>query len=140
MAIIDCKKKKFARAASFFAETLGLDDDVFVHVKVKKKMKGLFGYCEYLPEACDVLKTFLVVIEDGREEDPYEILAHEMVHVWQYARGDLVDGNAHSIWRGEPYIGIKSGSEDYYFSPWEVEAYGYSVGLMELYRRKYELH
>lgn len=136
MAIIDCKKNSFAKAASFFAEKLGIADDVFVHIKVKKKMKGMFGYCEYLPEACDFLKTFLVVIENSKYEDPYEVLAHEMVHVWQYVRGDLVDGNGHSIWKGEAYPDAKVGSEEYYFSPWELEAYGYSVGLIELYRRE----
>lgn len=134
MALIDCKKKKFANAASFFAEKLGIGDDVFVHIKVKKKLKGVFGYCEYLPEACDVLKTFLVVIEDS--DNPYEVLAHEMVHVRQYAEGHLVDGNGHAIWKGEAFGDSRISTEEYYFSPWEVEAYGLSYGLMQLFLRQ----
>lgn len=138
MAIIDCKSKKLTKAAGFFAEKLNLADDVFVHIKIKKKLKGIYGYCEYLPETSYILKTFLVVLEKGQQS--VEILAHEMVHVAQYARGDLVDGNAHSIWRGEKFEATKVGSEQYYFSPWEVEAYGLSYGLTQLYWSDHELH
>lgn len=138
MAIIDCKSKKLTKAGHFFAEKLNLADDVFVHIKIKKNLKGMYGYCEHLPEASDVLKTFLVVLEKGAGS--VEVLAHEMVHVAQYARGDLVDGNAHSIWKGEKFEASKVSSEQYYFSPWEVEAYGLSYGLTHLYWSDHELH
>lgn len=139
MAIIDCKKKKFTRAAKFYAKKLGIPDNVYIHIKVKKHIEGQFGYCEYLPEASESLKAFLIVLENGKYEDPLEILAHEMVHVSQYARGDLVDGNGFTTWKGVTHLNVEIGSEEYYFSPCEVEAYGYQVGLVELFRREREL-
>lgn len=62
-------------------------------------------------------------------------LAHEMVHVKQYATGqvrDLIRDNK-TKWEGSTYKLNENGSEDYWFSPWEVEAYGKETGLYVMF-------
>lgn len=56
--------------------------------------------------------------------DPIEkTLAHEMVHIKQYASGQLRDVDGKIYWNGK--IWRKSKFEDSYLdAPWEVEAYG----------------
>jgi hypothetical protein len=63
-------------------------------------------------------------------------LAHEMVHVKQYATGQLKDyvNNNDTLWEGKTYKGDRDGDE-YWTSPWEIEAYGREVGLYVLFKR-----
>lgn len=66
----------------------------------------------------------------------FKTLAHEMVHVKQYAKGelgkDLVVSRGglqiQSRWMGTPWK-PKSKEDGYFDSPWEIEAYGREVGL-----------
>ena len=52
-----------------------------------------------------------------------ETVAHEMVHVKQYARGELTD--THGAWKGQPV----DPETEYWDLPWEIEAHGREVGL-----------
>jgi hypothetical protein len=56
-------------------------------------------------------------------------LAHEIVHIKQMIRGELVIKSSHSKWNGKTF----PASYDYYNSPWEIEAYGREVGLTYKY-------
>ena len=50
-----------------------------------------------------------------------ETVAHEMVHVKQYAKNELREryqGGHHQMWKGRKYI-----NSDYLKQPWEKEAY-----------------
>ena len=56
-----------------------------------------------------------------------ETVAHEMVHVKQYSRGELVELKTNKTkWQGKV---VNRKSLDYYDLPWEIEAYGREVGL-----------
>jgi hypothetical protein len=64
-------------------------------------------------------------------------LGHEMVHVKQHAKNELQTGHAiaargglkiYSKWMGEVWK-AKRKEDDYFDSPWEIEAYGREVGL-----------
>ena len=57
-------------------------------------------------------------------------LAHECVHVVQYATGEMAETNAPLItkWRGKK---VDWSNIHYYDQPWEVEAYGRETGLYE---------
>jgi hypothetical protein len=56
-----------------------------------------------------------------------ETVAHEMVHVKQYSRGELTELKTNQTkWQGKV---INRKSIDYYDLPWEIEAYGREVGL-----------
>jgi len=62
------------------------------------------------------------------------IVAHEMVHVKQYARGEL--GYCHrsgmSKWQGTR---ICEDQTDYWDLPWEIEAHGREKGLVYMWAR-----
>jgi len=63
-----------------------------------------------------------------------QTLAHEMVHVKQFAAGELDDGQTR--WRGSV---IDSDSMDYYSLPWEIEAFGLEVGMFTNFAREESL-
>ena len=57
-------------------------------------------------------------------------LAHELVHVKQFLKRELVDTNGlESKWKGEAYLYI-----DYYNLPWEKEAYHLQEVLLKEYK------
>jgi len=62
-----------------------------------------------------------------------QCLAHEMVHVKQYARGELTSELLDAKWQGKVYK-ITSSFEDYLNWPWEVEAYGRDRALYLFYQ------
>lgn len=59
-----------------------------------------------------------------------QTLAHEMVHVKQFAAGELDDGQ--TKWKGDR---IDSDRMDYYSLPWEIEAFGLEVGMFTNFAR-----
>ena len=136
--MIICDNEEYKEAADFYAKKLGIPDDTIIAVGLYHDMP-VSGYCEYNQE--EVLPYFVVAIdleqEDGCDH-PLAILAHEMVHVKQYVKGELVDHGKYCSWHGNKYEEFECDSEDYYFSPWEVEAYGMQVGLYRMYCRSME--
>jgi len=65
-----------------------------------------------------------------------ETLGHEMVHVKQYALGELKDTSLESvIWLGEDY---NCNDIHYYDWPWEIEAAGRETGLYVRYMEKFD--
>jgi len=76
---------------------------------------------------------YTIEIRSGlRGEDLERTIIHELVHIWQYVRGDLVqehiDGlGPRMIWMGEDMTSV-----DYNDRPWEQEA----VDLEEQYFKK----
>ena len=80
--------------------------------------------------------------EFSHDTSPFKILAHEMVHLKQYATGELRSGVVRAIRSPRGVIKMVSGSSwygeiwepnskqhPYFDSPWEVEAFGREVGL-----------
>jgi len=61
-------------------------------------------------------------------------LAHEMVHVKQYAKGEMVDlvRSPRTKWMGEF---IDMANTDYWDLPWEIEAHGREIGLYERFKK-----
>lgn len=138
--MIICDNDTYKEAAEFYAQKLDIPDTTIIAVGVYPKME-VAGYCEYQDN--DVIPYFIVAIEDREEdsdgeEDPLSVLAHEMVHVKQYVKGELVDHGKYCSWHGKKFEEAEAGSEEYYFSPWEVEAFGMQVGLYRMYCRSVE--
>ena len=137
--MIICDNDEFKEAAEFYAAKLGIPDTTIIAVGIYPNMP-IDGYCEYHDD--DAIPYFIVGIkeeeEDSSYEDPLSILAHEMVHVKQYATGALVDHGKYCMWNGKRYEEYAANSEEYFFSPWEVEAYGMQVGLYRMYCRSIE--
>lgn len=138
--MIICSNEDIKDAAEFYAEKLNIPETCIIAISIHNKM-DVAGYCEYHTE--EALPYFLLAIElnEGSEEeleDPLAVLAHEMVHVQQYFSGRLQDGETHCMWNGNKYDHFEADTEEYYFSPWEVEAFGLQVGLYRMYCRKLE--
>lgn len=91
--------------------------------------KGAMGYCLEL----DNNRTFEIEVDRTLPlRKLLETIAHEMVHVKQYARRELHPST--DKWMGKTYNPKKV---SYWDLPWEVEAHGREVGL---FVRWCELH
>lgn len=83
--------------------------------------QGAMGYCL----ETDSNRTFEIEIDRKLTlRKLLETLAHEMVHVKQYARRELHP--VHQTWCGKTYNPKKV---SYWDLPWEIEAHGREVGL-----------
>jgi len=140
--IFDCKlsdnaKKELKRAAKFYAKELmdhAVTQNLELEIAVVNKLP-MQGLCEVLD---DERKPSLFRIELRKElaGEVLSSLAHEMVHVKQYATGELRDTAKENIivWQGKKLNVKNLISFDH---PWEVEAYGKEVGLIWKYAKKY---
>jgi len=86
----------------------------------------------------------------------FKALAHEMVHVKQFATNQLdgIFGKGYTHkWKGPSFkipskrspktdiysrVKLDKNDIDYYFQPWEVEAYGLEVGLVYYFVEDYK--
>lgn len=83
-------------------------------------------------------RYFTIRIKRAPIEEMIKTLAHEMVHVKQYAKNELGKelalargGKGLRIvtrWQGE-FWSPKAKEDGYWDAPWEIEAYGREVGL-----------
>lgn len=135
--MIICGDSKYKEAAEFYAEKLGIPDETIIAIGLYTGME-IAGYCEYHDD--EALPYFLIGIdtEEQGEDDPLSTLAHEIVHVRQYVTEELVDKNSYCLWKGKRYEAVEVDTEDYYTSPWEIDAYGRQVGLYKMYLRYQE--
>ena len=91
-----------------------------ITVKLKTP-KGAMGYCL----ETDNKRTFEIEIDRNQTLRPLlETVAHEMVHVKQFARRELHPST--DTWYGKTYNPKKV---SYWDLPWEIEAHGREVGL-----------
>lgn len=114
-------------AANFYMGVLAprLVDKLSVNI-VLKKLGDVHGFCEVVDGE---RRPRDFEIELNRKLNRYDILhalAHELVHVKQYARNEILDKGKVTHFLGKTYV---NESTDYYDSPWEIEAYGREVGL-----------
>ena len=121
-------------AARFYGEYLlgqKLYPKVFVTLNFQKFKRGSndYAYCDWIDES-DRKRDFMITL-DARlnKKETLLALAHEMVHVKQYAKGEMRD-----IFRPTRMVnfqGVRYMHEemDYWEQPWEIEAYGREKGL-----------
>lgn len=85
-------------------------------------------------------RYFTIRMKRAPIEDMIKVLAHEMVHVKQYAKNEL--GKELAMARGGKGLRIatrwlgdlwspKRKEDAYWDAPWEIEAYGREVGLYQ---------
>ena len=133
-----CEDELYTEAAEFYATKLGIPENTIIGIALHSDL-DIAGYCQKHDD--EALPYYLVGIDerilDG-EEHPLSILAHEMVHIKQYVSGELVDTGTKCLWKGQEYEEYVPSSEEYFFSPWEVEAFGMQVGLFHLYMKGIE--
>jgi len=127
-------QKKHVRAMTEFCikKLMPRMKDLYIHVKLVK-LEDAYGYCLSNDEQWhDRPRTFEIELQKGMKlRRLLEVLAHELVHVKQYARGELYVGarNAKHRWQGK----WMSDNLNYWDSPWEIEAHGREAGLFIQY-------
>jgi len=124
-------------AANFFADELlspQLSKNITLKIEVKD-MSDAGGYCDpqdddypYLP------RNFIIELAKTKKKiHMFLALAHEMVHLKQFAKGEMKDRlykrRSVKVWQGQYY------PEDisYWDQPWEIEAYGLENSLVAKY-------
>ena len=115
-------QKKYARSMVKFCIKTLMPRMKTLDITVKlKNPKGAMGYCLEL----DDNRTFEIEADKKlRLRKLLETIAHEMVHVKQYARRELHP--VHNTWCGKT---INPKKTSYWDLPWEIEAHGREVGL-----------
>ena len=115
-------QKKYARSMVKFCIKTLMPRMTTLDITVKlKRPNGALGYCLEL----DDKRTFEIEADrTQRMRKLLETIAHEMVHVKQYARRELHP--VHETWCGKTYNPEKV---SYWDLPWEIEAHGREVGL-----------
>lgn len=109
------------------APNLGIEIKLTPNLRNKKKAYGLC--CPAYPESKH--REFDIELDSNlSQRSILEALCHEMVHVKQYARGELQEKFVQSLvktyWMGSE---IDHDNLDYWDRPWEIEAHGRERGL-----------
>lgn len=136
------ERHEVTEAAEFFAAQLmdpRMVRNLTLDIERNKKL-DVQGEC-VSEEECRNPRWFTITLR-GRadDEDMIKTLAHEMVHVKQYAKNELGKeltmargGKGIRIatrWKGE-FWNPKKKEDPYWDCPWEIEAYGREVGLYQ---------
>ena len=130
MVISGAISKKEEKAILFFAESLfspAMLRNLSVRIRKVKNFDvfGLVSVEDY--NASGKPRDFLIEVKrDLNEEDFLMTVAHELVHVRQYVRGEL--NEEMSYWRGSP---VNARKIPYAEHPWEIEAENVAKELYE---------
>ena len=95
-----------------------------------KEKESIAGDCIWEDDTCVRPREFTIRVDSTQDlQSMLETICHEMVHVKQYARGELKDLARSSKcckWKGKK---INFDSTHYFDQPWEIEAHGRERGL-----------
>lgn len=131
------EKKYLNQAILFYMKRLirkTLLKNFVIDISIRKTLvNNDEGYCEITGwNTRNNPREFLVVIKKCESfRKMLMTLAHECVHVKQFALGELSEN--HAQWRGRR---MKDDIE-YWESPWEIEAFGRERGLYTLFCEQY---
>lgn len=120
-------------AVKFFGMHL-LGDNLYHKVAINIKFdsslskKQEYAYCDWEDQNYKAREFTITIDPNLGKRNMLLALAHEMVHVKQYAKGELKDyvRMNKTKWRDEI---IESDELDYWDQPWEIEAHGRERGL-----------
>lgn len=126
-------KQIIANAAEYYASLLlpkKIIKNISLNVVLKRKMDDdASGYCVMLDKDRNYKEFEIELDKKVNINEILKNLAHEMVHLKQYALGELSDGFIHARatrWQSGHFDDQKI---DYWDQPWEIEAYGRELGL-----------
>jgi len=139
----ELSKSRLCRAVEFYAEQLGLSqnlrDKITLFVRIEKQpIEGSFvGLCTWLDEQVRP-REFSIRLYSEKLSSMLCTLAHEMVHVRQYAKGqlrDLITVEDTVVWQGKR-MHIDNVSEEYLGQPWEEEAFSLEKKLSRAFIKR----
>jgi len=134
LSIVNCPDKDFKcyvkDAILFFCDHLIEDVRIRNNCKIKilfnDKLKDFGASSVVKRNTKNQPRAFLIEVHPGiGVRNIFDTLAHEMVHVKQYIKGEINDSL--SVWKGKE---IDSDDVDYWDHPWEIEAHGKEKGLV----------
>ena len=123
----------------------------FCHEKLMPRMKSLIidvyiknfgsddscGYCMPIDSGKNPRHFAIELSKTQRLRALLETVAHEMVHVKQYAKNEL---HEYTMKKGHRYKGeFFSDKLNYWDEPWEIEAHGRETGLFVRWAEKHKL-
>ena len=115
---------------NYCAKKLNLKDSISIDVEFSKtlyKEDGILGEVDF-DDSNHRPKEFTITVDStGSKRRIMETIAHEMVHVKQYSKGELVDlsRSGETRWQNK----MVSNNTNYWDLPWEIEAHGKELGL-----------
>ena len=141
LSIVGCPDKKqfrpyVKRAAQFYAQELitpKMLENIFLRIKFSSKIDA-HGYASVVEfSRSNKPRQFEIELHPGiGAAEILRTLSHEMVHIKQYIYGDV--NLSLTRWKGS-----KVDVPDYWFQPWEIEAYGMQAGLFTKFVKKEKL-
>ena len=97
----------------------------------------VYGFCDWNDDNHKARDFTIIVHPELHKKTMLTVLAHEMVHVKQFAMGELMDNPSGKTaqWKGKR-VRIRDNDEGYWTTPWEIEAYGREQGLYKVFCSK----
>ena len=99
--------------------------NIYLDIKLTKSLKKkeqAYGYCHIIDDNLNKPREFMIELDTSMKHSFDQILiwlAHEMVHLKQFVRGELFDYATGRVqWKRRMY-----GNVHYEDQPWEKEAY-----------------
>lgn len=138
-------KRIIAKAAEFYGSLLlskRMANTICLDIKLMKKLDDpdTEGYCQFIERDVGYRLFEIELLKDVPLEEILRNLAHEMVHLKQFATGEL-DYNvkpAHiSKWHG---LSVNEKTVNYWDLPWEIEAFGREKGLFYRFCDKHNIY
>lgn len=104
-----------------------LEIDIVLINNLRNK-EGIAGDCTWEDRSYRPREFTIRIDSSQSKQELLETIAHEMVHVKQFARGELKNTNSLHIskWNDKEVDDIKT---NYYDLPWEIEAHGRERGI-----------
>ena len=114
----------------YCADKLKLNDSIRLDIEFSRnlyKEDGILGEVDF-DDTNHRPKEFTMTVDSSvSRRRIMETIAHEMVHVKQYAKGELVDLSrcGSTKWQNN----LVDSETNYWDLPWEIEAHGKELGL-----------
>ena len=129
-------------AVTFYGEVLlgkRMAKNVYVLVKLTKDLKKkeeAYGLCHIIDDSLSRPREFMIELDASMKYSFVDILtwlAHEIVHLKQFVRGELWDYESGRVqWKSRSF-----GRVHYDDQPWEKEAYRLEGELYEMFEEEY---
>lgn len=132
-------KKAMHQACEFYLSILlpkQIAKHIIIDIEVDRKLDDdADGYCEVMGHnRLGKPREFSILLKKNKSKRYMLMtLAHEMVHVKQFATGELHESM--NVWKGKRM----PSKTDYWDTPWEVEAHGREAGLYTRFCEKHHL-
>lgn len=97
-------------------------------------IKGLRGACIWIDDNNRPREFAVDITPRLTRKNILTVLAHELTHVKQYAKGELKDYMLASYCKWKNDV-INANELDYYSHPWEIEAYGLENAIYAEYEK-----